>query len=79
MPARLLCSLGGALGGGLLLFALLIALHGGMPVYLGFVCGHFLIDAKVWRLRETPQKALIGRRFATALHSPAAGTALRPV
>jgi hypothetical protein len=68
----LLAALAGAGG----LFAL-IGLPGGVPVYLGLVCGHFLIDAKVWRLREMPQKALIGRRFASALNSAGAATTAR--
>lgn len=40
--------------------------------YLGITCGHFLIDAKVWRLREMPQRALIGGRFGFALAAPGA-------
>jgi hypothetical protein len=34
-----------------------------MTVSIAFVEVHFLIDAKVWRLREPPQRAIINRRF----------------
>lgn len=48
------------------------------PAWFGLVCGHFLIDAKVWRMREAPQRALIGERFAAVLaHAPGA-TQSRP-
>lgn len=30
---------------------------------LGVVCAHFVVDAKVWRLREPEQRKLIGERF----------------
>jgi hypothetical protein len=35
-------------------------LHG---AYYGLVVGHFLIDAKTWRLRESAQRAIIQQRF----------------
>jgi hypothetical protein len=35
-------------------------LHG---AYYGLVVGHFLIDAKTWRLREPAQRAIIKQRF----------------
>jgi hypothetical protein len=35
-------------------------LHG---AYYGLVVGHFLIDAKTWRLGESPQRALLRQRF----------------
>jgi hypothetical protein len=35
-------------------------LHG---AYYGLVVSHFLIDAKTWRLRESPQRAIIKQRF----------------
>ena len=36
----------------------------GMAAYNGLVMGHFLIDAKIWRLREPIQGSLIKQRFA---------------
>ncbi len=36
----------------------------GMAAYTGLVMGHFLIDAKIWRLREPIQGSLIKQRFA---------------
>lgn len=36
----------------------------GMAAYTGLVMGHFLIDAKIWRLREPLQGSLIKERFA---------------
>jgi hypothetical protein len=36
----------------------------GMAAYNGLVMGHFLIDAKIWRLREPLQGSLIKQRFA---------------
>lgn len=36
----------------------------GSAIYTGLVMGHFLIDAKVWRLREPLQRNLIRSRFA---------------
>ncbi|MGA9725247.1 MAG: hypothetical protein WBQ86_22520, partial [Candidatus Binatus sp.] len=36
----------------------------GMAAYTGLVMGHFLIDAKIWRLREPIQRSLISQRFA---------------
>ncbi|MGH7925477.1 MAG: hypothetical protein ACREQH_12895 [Candidatus Binatus sp.] len=35
----------------------------GVAVYTGFVMSHFLIDAKVWKLREPLQGALMRERF----------------
>jgi hypothetical protein len=35
----------------------------GVAIYTGLVMGHFLIDAKVWRLREPLQRDLIRSRF----------------
>ena len=40
-----------------------------LPINLGLVCSHFLIDAKIWKMRELPQRELIGRRFAPVLGS----------
>ncbi len=40
------------------------------PVYGGLLCGHFLIDAKIWKLRQMPQRAVIGRRFGFVLAPP---------
>jgi hypothetical protein len=34
-----------------------------VAVYTGLVMGHFLIDAKVWRLREPLQRQIVGERF----------------
>lgn len=46
----------------------LFCAHAGDPVwaatYMGVVMAHFVIDAKVWRMREPLQRALIRRRFA---------------
>ena len=36
----------------------------GVAAYTGLVMGHFLIDAKIWRLREPIQGGLIKQRFA---------------
>jgi len=36
----------------------------GMAAYTGLVMGHFLVDAKIWRLREPIQGSLIKQRFA---------------
>jgi hypothetical protein len=36
----------------------------GMAAYTGLVMAHFLIDAKIWRLREPIQGRLIKQRFA---------------
>ena len=36
----------------------------GAAVYTGLVMSHFLIDAKVWRIREPLQRALIQDRFS---------------
>jgi hypothetical protein len=38
-------------------------------VYMGLVQVHFLIDAKVWRLREPKQRAIMGNRFDFLLAS----------
>lgn len=38
-----------------------------MAVYTGVVMGHFVIDAKVWRLREPLQRHIIGERFSFVL------------
>src|SRR5262245_7147150 len=38
-------------------------------VYMGLVQVHFLIDAKVWRLREPKQRAIMGKRFDFLLAS----------
>jgi drug/metabolite transporter superfamily protein YnfA len=36
----------------------------GLAAYTGIVMSHFLIDAKIWRLREPLQRNLIHQRFA---------------
>ena len=36
----------------------------GLAAYTGIVMSHFLIDAKIWRLREPLQRSLIHQRFA---------------
>jgi hypothetical protein len=47
----------------LVLFQYLNTSGPGFAVYTGLVMGHFLIDAKVWRLREPLQRNLIRTRF----------------
>ncbi len=34
--------------------------------YLGLVITHFLLDAKIWRLREPVQRAVIRKRLSFA-------------
>jgi hypothetical protein len=46
------------------LFSQLNTSEPGVAIYTGLVMGHFLIDAKVWRLREPLQRNLIQARFA---------------
>jgi hypothetical protein len=48
----------------LLVFNHLLGSGAGMAAYTGLVMGHFLIDAKIWRLREPIQGSLIKQRFA---------------
>jgi hypothetical protein len=36
----------------------------GSAAYIGLVMGHFLIDAKIWKMREPLQRSLIRQRFA---------------
>lgn len=40
-------------------------------IYTGIVMGHFLIDAKLWRMRESTQRGLIRERFAFIFGHPA--------
>lgn len=40
-------------------------------IYVGIVMAHFLIDAKLWRLREPTQRGLIRERFAFIFGHPA--------
>jgi hypothetical protein len=35
----------------------------GLAIYTGLVAGHFMIDAKVWRMRDPLQRSLIRERF----------------
>ena len=46
-----------------ILFWKLNSFDTGLAFYRGLVMGHFLIDAKVWRLREPLQRQIIGERF----------------
>ena len=46
-----------------IVFVKLNASGAGFAVYTGLVMGHFMIDAKVWRLREPLQRQIIGERF----------------
>jgi hypothetical protein len=46
-------------------FVGMASLHGGLRgAYFGVVAAHFVIDAKVWRLREATQRKIVGGRFA---------------
>jgi len=48
----------------LLAFGYLTRSGAGTAAYTGLVMGHFLIDAKIWRLREPIQRKVIQQRFA---------------
>jgi len=45
------------------LFTLLSASPAGAAAYTGLVAGHFMVDAKVWRMRDPLQRSLIRERF----------------
>lgn len=47
-----------------LAFYRLSATPAGMAVYTGVVMAHFVIDAKLWRMREPVQRGIIRGRFA---------------
>jgi hypothetical protein len=46
------------------LFTKLFSTSTGAAIYTGLVMGHFMIDAKFWRMREPMQRGLIRKRFA---------------
>jgi len=53
-----------AVSAAFVMFAKLNSFNAGLTFYNGIVMGHFLIDAKVWRLREPLQRQIIGERFS---------------
>jgi hypothetical protein len=46
------------------MFTVLNATAAGTAIYIGLVAGHFMIDAKVWRMRDPLQRSLVKLRFA---------------
>jgi len=48
---------------GTTLFGLLTLPQAGAPIYSGIVIGHFLVDAKFWKMREPEQRRVIRERF----------------
>lgn len=52
---------------GVIAFPLMNQSEAWTAIYLGIAAGHFLIDAKVWKLREQPQRSIIGGRFRDVL------------
>jgi hypothetical protein len=54
-----------------MVFACLLSAPATAAIYTGIVMGHFLIDAKLWRLREPTQRGLIRERFAFIFGHPA--------
>lgn len=55
---------------GTILFPLMNQTEIWTAIYFGIAAGHFLIDAKVWKLREMPQRKIIGERFRDILGPP---------
>jgi hypothetical protein len=47
-----------------LAFSRLSATPAGAAIYTGVIMAHFVIDAKLWRMREPMQRGLIKQRFA---------------
>lgn len=69
-----LAILGTAVAAGTIAFPLMNQTEFWTAIYLGIAAGHFLIDAKVWKLRELPQRVIIGARFREVLRPSAAAT-----
>jgi len=49
------------------------------PVYIGLTIFDFLIDARIWKLREEPQRSIIKRRFDFVFGKPVPERASFPV
>jgi hypothetical protein len=50
-------------------------LRGVFGLYLGIVCAHFVVDARLWRLSRPFPRAFLGSRIAFLSHSALATTA----